>query len=527
MLDLDLRADESQYEPEPYVVAVKAIRRGRGNVAVDVKREVNALAKINQLGEEHIVRFITYFRRGGQEYPDHYVLLEWADGGNLNDFWKQASKRERTASLVKWVVKQLHGIAKALSTVHCMPDGVSYSHGDLKPGNILWFPDSGGYGVFKIGDWGGVQSHNQETTLLEGHEDSTPPYSTMRYGPPEYALQLRLPKATRRVRSHLHDTWSMGCIILEFVIWLLYDYGELREFNASYQGYFGPSDQFYEISRERVVSIHRVVEHWMEHMSQDDLCRSGETALGDVLYVVRTGLLVVELPKDEGLKFQAAVRLYSSTHDAKQRTRFRAKELETELLRIAQGGVSENYWAQGQKSTLTPEELMGSSQSLGPTGRTAHLAGLPVPSDIIDYTHPSLDPEDWTFEPENDFATTLSPRLGSITGISPHQTPSSTRLCDRCRDFEKRLLDANFAIIYTTQTLRMNARAGTCDMCCMLWRSCFDIAIGWSKYQQIWDGRGGAWDKSVSFERAGSFLRMSDTKCPVLTILRSNGKSPL
>ncbi|KAI4622282.1 hypothetical protein J4E83_005024 [Alternaria metachromatica] len=248
-----------QYETEPSVVAVKAFRTGGKNVAGDVKREVDALAKMNQLGQKHIVRFITSFQRGTQEDLEHYVLFEWADGGNLSDFWHQPQTPKRTASLVKWVIEQLCGLSRALRAAHYMPNGACYRHGDLKPGNILWFPDSDGYGTLKIGDWGEAKIHNQVTALRHGRVDTTAKYGTRRYEPPETGLHPLLPKGTPHVRSRLYDLWGMGCIILEFIIWLLYDHEELSRFNNSNQGYFGSSDMFYEISHERVVRIHRVL----------------------------------------------------------------------------------------------------------------------------------------------------------------------------------------------------------------------------------------------------------------------------
>jgi len=538
------------------VVAVKTFRKRGQNGAEDVKREVDALVKMNQLGEEHIVRFITSFRRGALEDSEYYVLLEWADGGDLNDFWHRPHKPKRSASLVKWVVEQLYGLAKALSAVHHMPDGVSYSHGDLKPGNILWFPDSGGYGTLKIGDWGAVHTHNEESALLERLVITTAKYGTRRYEPPETTLQRMLDKETSHARSRLYDTWSMGCIILEFIIWLLYNSEELRRFNNSNQGYFGPGDMFYEISHDRVARIHRVSEHWMEHMSKDGVCRPGETALGDILHVVRTGLLVVELPKDDGLDLQASVGLSLVTHDdsplislttpestdseilngssSKRRTRFRADELERELLRIAQGGEGKHYWFQNQEPRPAPEDMSSWSNLLVSTSQIAYSNGLRIPTDDpVDYAHPPLDPEEWEFELDNSFAATLSSRLKGITGTSPHRPPSSAGLCTLCRDFRERILDADFAISYPTQTLRTNSKAESCHLCCMLWQTCRDIAEGrgiaevwtkgWRVCRDILEGR----CKSVPLERVGSTLLMRGMRHPVLTLLRSDGESPL
>jgi len=289
---------------------------------------------------------------------------------------------------------------------------------------------------------------------------------------------------------------------------------------------------FYEISHERVVSIHRVVEHWMEHMSKDGLCRSGETAIGDILHVVRTGLLVVELPEDDGLDLQAVVGLAFVTRDdsplislttpestdpeiihgpsskerTKKRTRFHASELEMELLRIAKSEATDYYWYQDHESRPAPAELVDLHDRWLRTP-SSHSIG----NSMISYAHPSLDPEEWEFELDNDFAAILSSRMRTITGISPHQTPLLARLCTICKDFQWRLLDADFAITYATQTLRTNSKAKSCDLCYLLWRTCRDNL--------------GEACESVHFQRAGSTVRMRDMKHPLLTVLRSNGKS--
>jgi len=414
-----LTDDESQYDTEPYVVAVKAFRKGGKNVAVDVKTEVNALAQLNQLGEEHIVRFITSFQRGTQEDLEYYVLFEWADGGNLNDFWHQPHKPRRTASLVKWVVEQLCGLTRALKAAHYMPKELIHRHGDLKPGNILWFPNSDGYGTLKIGEWGEAMNYNQLTALRHVR------YGTRRYEPPETGLQTFLAMGAPQSVSRLYDVWGMGCIILEFIIWLLYDYEELCRFNSSNQGYFGPSDMFYEISPERAVRVHRVVEHWMEHMAKDELCRPGETALGDLLQIVRTGLLVVELPEYGGLAHAADTEMTFTTHGdnplirvtapdstthgdnpsnrviapdstnlegfhgsaSKQRTRLRADELETEMIRLAEGENSEHYWHQDQEPRPAPVDDTGLSRRPAPITKL-----YPRVDDTIDHPHPYSDP---------------------------------------------------------------------------------------------------------------------------------------
>jgi hypothetical protein len=45
-----------------------------------------------------------------------------------------------------------------------------------------------------------------------------------------------------------------------------------------------------------VAHVHPAVQHCLDHMSRDPEC-SGQTALGDLLDIVRTKLLIVDLPK--------------------------------------------------------------------------------------------------------------------------------------------------------------------------------------------------------------------------------------
>jgi len=373
----------SQNENEPCVVAVKAFRKNPSkNVADDVKREVDSLARMNQLRDKHIVQFITSFQRGTKEDVEYYVLFEWADGGNLGDFWKLHTS-ERTASLTKWMTEQLYGLAKALSRAHNLGDDASYRHGDLKPGNILWFRGSaqsgGGYGTLKMGDWGEAKYHLENTRLR--HENTTGKPSTRRYEPPETGLQRLQPVGSRHVRSRLYDLWGMGCIIFESVIWLLYGSEGLRRFNHSFPAEYCASDLYYDIDyKKKVATIHPVVEIWMEHMANDPVRRPGTSALGDLLKIVCTGLLVVNLPEDSVSVAQSEVEPSQTGHnvppsisitgpappspnllheaEADHRNRFHASELENEMRLIIERGANEGYWHQDQKPRPLPVDRL-------------------------------------------------------------------------------------------------------------------------------------------------------------------------
>lgn len=266
--------------------------------------EAKALARMNTLNQDHIVRFITAFRRRKKNEQEHYLMFEWADGGNLRDLWKAKPQPALTASLVKAVIKQLLGLAEALCAAHYLnTTGSSYRHGDLKPANILWFHAGGEIGKLKIGDWGEAKEHNLVTELRANK--TTAEYGTRRYEAPEVETGLRLNYLgqARKRRSRLYDIWAMGCITLEFVVWLLYGPDELNNFNQSVKGEFSNDSPFYQISLvngKKVAKVHSAAVRWMDHMARDPACQVGTTALGDILELVRSGLLVVKLPRRMG-----------------------------------------------------------------------------------------------------------------------------------------------------------------------------------------------------------------------------------
>ncbi|KAF4336071.1 kinase domain protein [Fusarium beomiforme] len=300
--------------PHPQYVAVKKIKlETQNDPKINIagwEKEVRALWKMRELRQKHIVKFITAFRRGMDE---HYLIMEWADGGNLRNLWENF-RQPLTANLVKDAFKQLLGLSEALDQVHnprAQSANGHFRHGDLKPENILWFKDPTDkrkIGILKIGDWGLAKQHQDFTQIRT--KQTTTGFGTRRYEPPEEETikdnNLVVPDAQTvlgrivRKRSRLYDVWAMGCIWLEFLIWLMYGHDGLTRFNRSFKN--GRSDVvcFYEIDDKDVARVHRVAKQWMDHMAQDPVCEVGKTALGNLLELVRSRLLVVKLPDGFG-----------------------------------------------------------------------------------------------------------------------------------------------------------------------------------------------------------------------------------
>ena len=289
-------------------------RRIRPHQRRSWENEVKVLGKMNSLKQEHIVRFFTAFRRGDPDpgFEDHYLMLEWADGGNLRDLWKTLSRPNLTLPLVKAAMTRLQGLADAIHGAHYPVDGPNYRHGDLKPENILWFKSNGddGVGTLKIGDWG-LAKEQMVVTELRTNRTTTPP-GTRLYEPPEEvdgfgnsSTTLTPSKESTKRCSRLCDIWSMGCITLEFLIWLMYGQAGLSRFSKELKGNLDNA-RFYQIKTEKdereklPFQIHDVVLKWMKHMKVDPVCKVGQTALGELLNLIETGLLVVQLPEGYG-----------------------------------------------------------------------------------------------------------------------------------------------------------------------------------------------------------------------------------
>lgn len=302
----------------PRKVAVKKIHgqeSERQEMITSWGRELKILGLMNQLKQPHIVRFLTAFKRGNEGHEEHYLVLEWADGGNLREFWNTFERPILTADLVKATVHQILGLAEALNAAHNPTDskfeGLNFRHGDLKPENILRFRnDEGakGIGAFKIGDWGLAKQHNIITVLRNVNTSTA--WGTRAYEPPEEAssqgasLIVPVPGQRSKKRSRLYDVWSMGCITLEFLIWLAYGNKELQRFNDTLARADPENVRFYEIKQvtgsKFVANVHPVANKWMNHMAQDPIFKSGETAMGNLLEIVMKCLLVVKLPQRLG-----------------------------------------------------------------------------------------------------------------------------------------------------------------------------------------------------------------------------------
>ncbi|KAH7309158.1 kinase-like domain-containing protein [Stachybotrys elegans] len=180
------------------------------------------------------------------EHKGHFhLLLPWALGKSLYSMWQQEAPRN-SREYWMWFVKQCLGIASGLDCIHDtnlgMSDGVAAQlpypeddrtcgrHGDIKPNNILWFHDHtedkrnhggkhGEYGRLKICDFGLTRFSKPDATKATAKNIRV----TQTYRPPEYDINEKV--------SRPFDIWSLGCVYVEFITWLLLGGQGISEFD--------------------------------------------------------------------------------------------------------------------------------------------------------------------------------------------------------------------------------------------------------------------------------------------------------
>ncbi|KAK9778550.1 putative Protein kinase domain-containing protein [Seiridium cardinale] len=543
----------------PQVVAVKEMKArnqaDRKNIDKTWGNEASALFKMNQLNQPHIVRFYTAFRRDTALISDHYLILEWASGGNLRNLWENFDRPCLTADLVKATFDQLSGLARAINKAHYPESGPNFRHGDLKPENILWFKekgsDKGGIGTLKIGDWGLAKGHHVVTEMRSNK--TTTVFGTRRYEPPEVVLaqaaNLLTSDRSGVKRSRLYDIWAFGCIALEFLIWLMYGPNELKRFNKG----LGHSEytRYYLIKQAPrgglMATVNDIVDMWMKQMGEDKICLPGSTAMGNLLELVRTRLLVVKLPERLGTSTKRAQPDPSITINSSEPTfpdfpstskpgvalsyvdipeivepatrpeqrkrsstkypskadrssgweRARANVVADHMLTISGDDETESYWLTG-----TPDPPKG--PDVDDIRRSIEQLTLLQKS----YTgRTELIDADWSYIPDNGFARTV---LSSIEAkfLQLPRVAVSSKLCKKCEYLREHILEAAYTDTFSRKYLDERVGAKLCDLCVMLRRVL-------TKSEAVTD--------SIYIERDGSSIKANGEEQTVLSIHRSPG----
>lgn len=289
-----------------------ALKMLKSDDAGEADREAVALETINGFKSKHFIKTLAHFQLQSDNLKTnkHYFIFPWAEGGNLWEFWQRHDPRTDRKYMVK-VFRQLAGLACAIDEL----SGGKMRHGDLKPENILCFEDkdglpegrshpSGAAVRLVITDVGLARVH-RDTTSKRGVTNTR--VSTKRYAGPEMGREPQ--KLSRRF-----DIWSMGCLYLEFLIWVLYGKEKLNEFSNA-PGDWEAKARFYEKADDGRLSVpgkdtqgafqvHRAAREWMSMIREDERCSEG-TAFRYLVDLISDKLLVVDLGNREAPEAQA------------------------------------------------------------------------------------------------------------------------------------------------------------------------------------------------------------------------------
>lgn len=164
-------------------------------------------------------------------------------------------------------------------------------HGDIKPENILWFDQHKGnenlMGVLQIADFGLGRFHGRDSRSNRNPDTIN---GSPTYEPPECTLRLPV--------SRKYDIWSLGCLYLEFITWLLEGFDEIDTF-ADARGQVNletkiNDDNFFTIINDAEGSrgiVRPAVNQWVSKLHAHKNC---SPLIHDLLDLTMKEMVVVE-----------------------------------------------------------------------------------------------------------------------------------------------------------------------------------------------------------------------------------------
>ncbi|KAL0767359.1 hypothetical protein CaCOL14_010209 [Colletotrichum acutatum] len=296
-----------------HINAPNLIKTEDGSVAVALKKanddpelrkffdkEANNLERFRNFKSNHLIKPIAAY----EQDQDRCLLFPWAEGGNLAQYWRRTPGASLNNFELAWVFGQLTGLFEALEELH----GKNCRHGDLKPENILVFIDADKNKSLQIADMGLTTFHELEaaTGIRRAHEilTLTPP-GTSRYEPPEMDINRNKKLPAHETRSRAYDIWSMGCVVLELLIWLACGFETVKAFRGgtAYFWEWNDDEKKYCVGSDTRDHITTLATKWQ-----------AQSAWRELLELVESRLLVVDVSKDSKSSSPECREIASAAH---------------------------------------------------------------------------------------------------------------------------------------------------------------------------------------------------------------------
>ncbi|KXH63941.1 heterokaryon incompatibility protein [Colletotrichum salicis] len=299
-----------------HIKAKKMAMNTDGSVAIALKKanedpelkeffdkEASNLQELRYYKSKHLIKPIAAYEHHG----DRCLLFPWAAGGNLAQYWRSNRGNSLTKHELSWIFAQLTGLFDALEELHAK----NCRHGDLKPENILLFIDTDKNKTLQIADMGLTSFHalDAATRIRKAQEilTLTPP-GTSRYEPPETGKDREKQLSAHETRSRAYDVWSMGCVVLELLIWLAYGFDILSKFRDE-------TAYFWELKQvrgsEKIYSVGSETQRYIKALSTK---WQSQSAWRELLKFVETRLLVVKISEDSDVSSPQYREIASAAH---------------------------------------------------------------------------------------------------------------------------------------------------------------------------------------------------------------------
>ncbi|KAF5645376.1 heterokaryon incompatibility protein het-6 [Fusarium sp. NRRL 25303] len=205
-------------------VAVKSLKNTKNEKGTSNK-ELEMLQRFSGLSHPNIITLLATYTLN-----DRFHFIFPAAEYDLLMYWKihpgpLVNPASANSEGLLWLSGQIRNIVGALAHIHegrkanMDTETMFGRHGDIKPANILWFRSrKERRGVFVISDFGIADAHREETRSIIPAADLP---VTPRYRAAECDIR------DGRI-SRAYDVWSLGCVLLEMISWIL-GANELRE----------------------------------------------------------------------------------------------------------------------------------------------------------------------------------------------------------------------------------------------------------------------------------------------------------
>jgi serine/threonine protein kinase len=306
------------------------------------------LSRLNKLGHPHLVKLLATYKLLGR----YHFVFPYAPA-NLRTHWDYVDMPYWNNDTYLWFLAQIRGLVSALRAIHDFGTGdvrlssqqgnertahftgrpsthlkvvrdeqVFGRHGDLKPENILWSDDGHG-GVLEITDLGLGRFHQLES---RSRVDPRTVNGSPTYTPPEISLEIDVSRA--------YDIWSIGCVFLGFVSWLLegskamYNFSDFRMGSISEEDEI-EDDTFYSIRRRtdqtKYAIVRDGVDQWIERLKSNPRC---SPMVLDLIQIIQEEMIVVEVDR----RITAAGKARAEGLDAKMQRILEKGRANTEYL---------------------------------------------------------------------------------------------------------------------------------------------------------------------------------------------------